>query len=96
MSTTPTSPESPAGPKRHPVEISLEKTDLEGNSETTTFEVESGPTKVTELKAELGVEATASLWVIDHSGKKKQLGDHETHDVKAGDRYQALVRGGVS
>jgi hypothetical protein len=97
MSAIPTSPESSAqGPKQQPVEVSLERTDPEGNSETATLEIESGPTKVPELKTELGVEETASLWVIEANGKKKQLGDHESHNVKAGDRYQALVRGGVS
>jgi hypothetical protein len=34
--------------------------------------------------------------VITNAGKKHQLGDHEKHNVKEGDRYEALVRGGVS
>jgi hypothetical protein len=81
---------------RHLVEVSLEVTNEEGESNTTTLEVESGPTKVNILKGELGIAEDASLWVIEQSGRKKPLGDHETHDVKKDDRYQALVRGGVS
>lgn len=84
------------GAHRHPVEVSLEITNEEGGSQTTTLTIESGPTKVTVLKSEIGIAEDASLWVIQKNGKKKPLGDHETHNVKEGDRYQALVRGGVS
>jgi len=99
MSATPTS--TAAAPDtdeahRHLVEVSLEVTNEEGESKTTTLTIESGPTKVTVLKTELRIAEEASLWVIQKSGKKKPLGDHETHDVKKDDRYQALVRGGVS
>jgi hypothetical protein len=82
--------------RHRPVEVSLEITNEAGESETSTLTVESGPTEVTTLKSELGIAEDASLWVIKKDGKKKPLGDHETHDVKQGDRYQALVRGGVS
>jgi hypothetical protein len=80
----------------HLVEVSLETTNEDGETQTTTLMIEAGPTKVTVLKSELGIPEESSLWVIQKNGKKKPLGDHETHDVKAGDRYQALVRGGVS
>jgi hypothetical protein len=97
MSGSPTSSGPPLAPeKRQLVPVSLEKTDSEGNSETISLEIASGSTKVTKLKEELGVEETAALWVITKNGHKKQLGDHESHDVRAEDRYQALVRGGVS
>jgi hypothetical protein len=99
MSSTPTSahvvPEAEEA-HRHLVEVSLEITNEEGESQTTTLKIEAGPTKVTVLKSELGIAEEASLWVIEKNGKKKPLGDHETHDVKEGDRFQALVRGGVS
>jgi hypothetical protein len=99
MSSIPTStsgePDS-AEARHRRVEVSLEITNEEGESETSTLVIESGPTKVTELKSELGIAEDASLWVIKKDGKKKPLGDHEKHDVKQGDRYQALVRGGVS
>jgi sulfur carrier protein ThiS len=86
----------PGHARRQPVEVSLEITNEEGESETSTLTIDSGPTAVTVLKDELGIAEDASLWVIEKNGKKKPLGDHETHNVKEGDRYQALVRGGVS
>jgi hypothetical protein len=98
MSAIPTSPNAVQGveeARRHLVEVSLEITNEEGETQTTTLNIESGPTKVTVLKSELGLPEESSLWVI-HDGKKKPLGDHETHDVKDDDRYQAIVRGGVS
>jgi hypothetical protein len=55
-----------------------------------------GPTKVPELKAELGVPQPASLWLVRPGGKPIQLVDHATHDVKAGDRFETVVKGGVS
>ena len=67
-----------------------------GASETRTLKIESGPTKVPELKGELGIAATDALWVVEKSGKKKALADHETHNVKEDDHFEALVKGGVS
>jgi hypothetical protein len=99
MSAIPTSSAAEPGAEeahRHLVEVSLEITNEEGESQTSALTIESGATKVTALKSELGVAEEASLWVIQKNGKKKPLGDHETHDVKEGDRFQALVRGGVS
>ena len=78
------------------VTVALTITDENGNSQTEEKNIPGGSTKVTDLKAELGVPAESALWVIAKSGKKKQLGDHEAHNVKEGDRYEALVRGGVS
>ena len=78
------------------VSVVLTITDENGATQTEGKSIPGGPTKVDELKAELGVPTASALWVIDKSGHKKQLGDHESHDVKAGDRYEALVRGGVS
>lgn|ERR1700682_2751503 len=99
MSVSPTS--SDAVPEHeqthhHLVEVSLETTNEQGDTETTNLTIQAGLTKVTVLKSELGIPEESSLWVIQKNGKKKPLGDHETHDVRAGDRYQALVRGGVS
>jgi sulfur carrier protein ThiS len=67
-----------------------------GASETRTLEIEGGPTKVPELKSELGIAADDALWVVEKNGKKKALADHETHNVKEGDHFEALVKGGVS
>lgn len=78
------------------VTVVLTITDENGNTQTEKKSIPGGPTKVTELKAELGVPAESALWVIANAGKKKQLGDHETHNVKQDDQYEALVRGGVS
>ncbi|MGH2738910.1 MAG: hypothetical protein ACRDH6_00250 [Actinomycetota bacterium] len=78
------------------VTVTLTLTDAEGNTQTDEKAIPGGPTKVSHLKSELGVPTESALWVIQKSGKKKQLADHETHNVKEGDRYEALVRGGVS
>jgi hypothetical protein len=67
-----------------------------GATETRMLEIEGGPTEVPTLKAELGIQAADALWVIAKNGKKKALADHETHNVKEGDHYEALVKGGVS
>ena len=83
-------------PARHLVEVTITITDTEGNTTTETKSIPAGPTKVVDLKAELGVPEEDTLWVITKEGKKHQLGDHEDHDVKNGDRYEALPRGGVS
>jgi len=48
------------------------------------------------VTAELGIAAGDALWVVEKSGKKKALADHETHNVKEGDHFEALVKGGVS
>jgi hypothetical protein len=97
MSATPTStnPESEAEAARRLVEVVLATTNENGESQTTHPEINSGPTKVTALKAELGIPEDSALWVIQH-GKKKPLGDHETFNVKEGDHFEAIVRGGVS
>ena len=81
---------------RHLVEVFLELTDEDGNTESKTLEIPRGETKVTTLKEELGIAEEDQLWVIKKDGKRKPLGDHEAHDVKKDDRYQALVKGGVS
>jgi hypothetical protein len=78
------------------VSVTLTISDENGSTQTETKSLRGGPTKVVELKAELGVPEESVLWVIEKSGKKHQLGDHETHDVEEGDRFEALVRGGVS
>ena len=63
---------------------------------TETKQVAKGKTDVSVLKEELGVSAEDSLWVVRPNGKLKQLGDHEEHQVKEGDRYEVIARGGVS
>lgn len=78
------------------VAVTLIVDDPDGGTQTIELEIPSGPTKVPELKAELGVPAEASLWVVRPSGKPVQLVDHATHNVKAGDRFETVVKGGVS
>jgi sulfur carrier protein ThiS len=95
QTSTDAAPETPEA-HHHLVEVSLETTNEDGDTQTTTLTIKSGPTKVTALKTELGIAEADPLWVIEKNGKRKPLGDHETHDVKEGDRYQALVKGGVS
>jgi hypothetical protein len=99
MSSIPTSQTEELGGEQargRAVQVTLEVTNEAGENQTSTFTIQSGPTKVTALKSELGIAEEATLWVIQKDGKKKLLADHETHHVKQGDRYQALVRGGVS
>jgi hypothetical protein len=67
-----------------------------GATEVRTLEIPEGPTPVPELKTELGIEGAKVLWVIAKNGKKKALSDHETHNVKEGDHYEAIVKGGIS
>jgi hypothetical protein len=97
MSVIPTSSGrgQPAEESSHLVEVVLVITDEQGETQTSHPEIESGPTKVTALKAELGIPEDSALWIIQH-GKKKPLGDHETFDVTSGDHFEAIVRGGVS
>jgi hypothetical protein len=78
------------------VEVFLELTDEDGNAESKTLEIPRGETPVPTLKQELGLIETDPLWVIKKDGERKPLGDHEKHDVKEGDRYQAIVKGGIS
>ena len=82
--------------RTHVVEVYLELSDQEGNEETRTFELPRGKTEVIVLKQELGLEEKSPLWVIKKDGKRKPLGNHEEHEVKEGDRYRAIVKGGVS
>ena len=78
------------------VTITLTLTGDNGESVTETKTVQGGPTDVVELKDKLGIASDSALWVVQRNGKKKQLADHEKHNVKDGDHYEALVRGGVS
>lgn len=82
--------------KQEIVTVTLGITTDDGQTQTETLSIPGGPTKVPMLKQELGVPADSSLWVVEKNGKKKVLADHETHDVKDGDHYEALVKGGVS
>ncbi len=85
------------GERGTPVVVTLLVTDpTTGETQTLDLTIPSGPTKVPELKAELGVPAVASLWLARPGGKPIQLVDHASHDVKAGDTYETVVKGGVS
>jgi hypothetical protein len=81
---------------RQRVTVTLGITDEQGNTQTADRVIDAGPTRVTVLKAELGVPEDSSLWVIGRDGRKRVLADHETYDVHAGDHFEALVKGGVS
>jgi hypothetical protein len=81
---------------RQQVTVTLGVTDEQGNTQTVDKAIDAGPTRVTELKAELGVPEDSSLWVIGRDGRKRVLADHESYDVRAGDHFEALVKGGVS
>jgi hypothetical protein len=59
-------------------------------------EVAKGKTEVEDLKQELEVPAELSLWVIDKDGQRVRLGDHESYNVKEGDRFVVLSPGGIS
>lgn len=78
------------------VTVTLGVTTESGETQNLERTIEGGPTKVPLLKEKLGVPEDSSLWVVDKHGKKKLLADHENHNVKAGDHFEALVKGGVS
>ncbi len=78
------------------VTVTLGVTTEDGQTQTLTKTITGGPTPVPALKGELGVPEDSSLWVIGKEGKKKVLADHETYDVRQGDHFEALVKGGIS
>jgi hypothetical protein len=85
-----------AAKKEATVTVSMGVTDPEtGESQTVEATIPGGPTPVPELKTELQIAADASLWVVKN-GKPKQLVDHERYNVKAGDHFEAISKGGVS
>jgi len=87
---------APAPSHAKSVTVTLVVTDPDGGTQTIESTIPGGPTKVPELKAKLGVPAEASLWVVRRGGKPTQLVDHATHNVKARDRFETVVKGGVS
>ena len=82
--------------KHQLVTVTLGITTEDGESQTETKSIPSGATKVPALLEELGLPADSSLWVINKNGKKKVLGEHESHNVKEDDHFEALVKGGIS
>jgi hypothetical protein len=78
------------------VKVTLVTTDETGESKSEEKEIPKGETEVSLLKEELGVAPELALWVVRKNGKRRQLADHEKHDVKAEDRFEVIVRGGVS
>jgi hypothetical protein len=79
------------------VEVTVDITNEDtGETRTENLRILGGPTPVPELKTELGVDDTAVLWVVEKDGKTKPLADHENFNVKAGDHFIAIVKGGVS
>lgn len=79
------------------VAVTIAVTDPDtGDTQTEEREVPDHPTLVSELKNLLGVVAEAALWVIGKNGKRKQLADHQHYNAEAGDRFEAIARGGIS
>jgi hypothetical protein len=84
-------------PKHEQVAVTLGVTNEDdGTTQTLELSIPGGPTPVPELKAELGIADASALWVVQKNGHRKALADHQTHNVKEGDHYEALVKGGVS
>jgi hypothetical protein len=98
MSTIPTLPSDHEGAREvHFVEVTIEVTDEEnGETQTSTHQIPRGETPVPTLEAELGITDVEQLWVIKKDGTRKPLASHEKTNVRAGDRYQAVVKGGIS
>jgi hypothetical protein len=82
--------------KQETVTVTLGITTDDGQTQTLTKSIPGGAMNVPTLKEELGVPADSSLWVVEKDGKKKVLANHESHNVKEGDHYEALVKGGIS
>jgi hypothetical protein len=57
--------------------------------------IPAGPTVVSQLKTEFGLEPTDVLY-LRHGNRRQLLGDHETVDVKSGLHFEAVRGGGVS
>ncbi len=62
---------------------------------TQEHEVPAGPTLVSVLKQELGVDPTFVLYLI-HGQERRVLGDAETIDVESGQHFEAVPGGAVS
>lgn len=77
------------------VTVTITIDDPEGGPTIEERSIPSGPTPVPTLKEELGVPAEESLFLVRH-GKRKLLADHEHHNVKAGDHFEYVGKGGVS
>jgi hypothetical protein len=84
-----------AGEHGEHVEVTTTITDPDGGSTTAEKTIPGGPTPVPTVKQELGVAEADSLFIAK-DGKKKLLPDHEEHNVKAGDHYEVVGKGGVS
>ena len=96
MSTTNTIFPDAADAKHRLVDVTLEVTDEEGETQKRHVELPSGETPVTTLEAELGITDVQQLWLIRKDHKPRPLAKHEKVDVKDGDRYEALVKGAIS
>ena len=88
--------EQHGGPQHELVAVTLTITDEAGNSTITEKEILEGPTPVPQLKQELGVPETESLFLIREGKRPKLLADHEKHNVKQGDHYEVVSKGGAS
>jgi hypothetical protein len=86
-----------AAPKHEQVTVTLGATNEDdGTIQNVQVMIPGGPTRVPDLKAELQIAGASALWVVEKNGRKKALADHQTHNVKEGDHYEALVKGGIS
>lgn len=94
MSTIQTSAKPDKKPKL--VTVTLGVTGSGGSSTSQEKSIPKGKTEVPVLKQELELPAACSLWFVPKNGKRKMLADHEHHNVKEGDHFEALVKGGVS
>lgn len=84
-------------PRHEQVTVTLGVTNEDdGTTQTVELTIPGGPTRVPELKAELGIADASALWVVEKNGQKKALADHQTHNVKEDDHYEAIVKGGIS
>jgi hypothetical protein len=77
------------------VQVTVTITDASGTTTTQEKEIPSGPTDVPVLKMELGVAEADSLFFVREK-KKQLLADHEQHNVKEGDHFEVVSKGGVS
>ena len=77
--------------------VSAEKVKAEAKVELdgVKHEIPAGPTIVSAIKAELGVDPAWSLFVKEH-GKRQLLADDQIVDVKSGLHFEAIPGGGVS
>jgi hypothetical protein len=82
---------TPADAKHETAHVTIQV----GEQEPIPKDVPAGPTRVSQLKQELGAPADSVLWLV-HGHTRTQYVDTETIDVEDGMHFEAIPGGGIS